>query len=257
MDESTNKGLESKGSDAEIRKRSIVHAIRQGGYRSKMKLRPKLNDSYAGSSIIRRMVVKGYDTSPPTPREDVEEALRTHFASRGIYLIHADVPVDYETRALCSHAFIYVYEEYEAEALMLEGSDMGRGRILEIMSYPFEDHHLDHVFPPTNPSDDMLQRTLDITFDTSLDEDDVDKMLLEYLPDSGIMVFSKGSALVVIFGLDTMVTALKLSGTSVRGSKIAVKTVLPIKLVRCGLSSAARFSLGKKAKTCSMFKTTD
>ncbi|XP_056841914.1 uncharacterized protein LOC108861956 [Raphanus sativus] len=210
---------------------------------------PKLgDDSYAGSSIIRRMVVKGYDTSPPTPREDVEEALRKHFASRGITLIHADVPVDFDTRALCSYGFIYVYEEYEAEALKLEGSDMGEGRILEIKSYPFEDHHLDHVFPPTNPSDDMLQRTLKITgFDPSLDDDDVDKMLLEFLPDSGVMTSSNGTALVVIFGLDNMVKALKFSGTSVRGSKISVKTVLPIKLVRCGLSSAARFALGKKA----------
>ena len=63
------------------------------------------------------MVVKGYDTSPPTPREDVEEALRKHFASRGIKLIHAYVPVDFDTLTLCSYAFIYVYEEYEAEAL--------------------------------------------------------------------------------------------------------------------------------------------
>ncbi|KAH0881558.1 hypothetical protein HID58_068952 [Brassica napus] len=168
--------------------------IRPGGYWSKIK---ELNDSYAGSSIIRRMVVKGYDTSPHTPREDVEEALRKHFAS-----------------------------QYEAKALKLQGSDMG-GRILEITSYPFEDNHLDHVFPPCNPSDDIRQRTLKITgFDTSLDEDDIDKMLLEFFPESGIMDICNGT---------------------VRGSKFAVTTVLPIKLVRCGLSRAARLPLGKKA----------
>ncbi|WZZ63182.1 hypothetical protein YC2023_063289 [Brassica napus] len=184
------------------------------------------------------MVVKGYDTSPPTPREDVEEALRKHFASRGIKLIHAYVPVDYDTLTLCSYAFIYVYEEYEAEALKLQGSDMV-GRILEITSYPFEDNHLDHVFPPCNPSDDIRQRTLKITgFDTSLDEDDIEKMLLEFFPESGIMDICNGFVLLVISGLDTMDKALKLSGRTVRGSKFAVTTVLPIKLVRCGLSRA-------------------
>ncbi|XP_018491456.1 uncharacterized protein LOC108861954 [Raphanus sativus] len=249
MDESTNKGgLESKGSDAEIPKRRSF-GVRPGGYRSRMYKVPELNDSYAGSSIIKRMVVKGYDTSPPTHRVDVEEALRKHFASRGIKLIHAYVPVDYETLTLCSYGFIYVYEEYEAEALKLGGSDMGGGRILEIKSYPFEDNHLDHVFPPTNPSDDIQQRTLKITgVDTSLDKDDIEKMLLEFIPDpeSGIITVSNGSVLLAISGLDTMDKALKLSGTSVRGSKIAVTKVLPEKLVRCGLSSAARFALGKK-----------
>ena len=44
--------------------------------------------------------------------------------------------------------------------------------------------------------------------------------------------------LLVISGLDTMDKALKLSGRTVRGSKFAVTTVLPIKLVRCGLSRA-------------------
>lgn len=44
--------------------------------------------------------------------------------------------------------------------------------------------------------------------------------------------------LLVISGLDTMDKALKLSWRTVRGSKFAVTTVLPIKLVRCGLSRA-------------------
>ncbi|KAL0708654.1 hypothetical protein Bca4012_075080 [Brassica carinata] len=131
--------------------------------------------------------------------------------------------------------------------LLIQGSDMG-GRILEITSYPFEDNHLDHVFPPCNPSDDIRQRTLKITgFDTSLDEDDIDKMLLEFFPESGIMDICNGFVLLVISGLDTMDKALKLSGRTVRGSKFAVTTVLPIKLVRCGLSRAARLALGKKA----------
>ncbi|CAN6888771.1 unnamed protein product [Brassica oleracea] len=215
--------------------------IRPGGYWSTIKVQELNDNSYAGSSIIRRMVVKGYDTSPPTPREDVEEALRKHFASRGIKLIHAYVYFD--TLTLCSYAFIYVYEEYEAEALKLQGSDMG-GRILEITSYPFEDNHLDHVFPPCNPSDDIRQRTLKITgFDTSVDEDDIEKMLLEFFPESGIIDICNGC----VFFLPPSLLALKLSGRTVRGSKFAVTTVLPIKLVRCGLSRAARLALGKKA----------
>ncbi|KAL0900366.1 hypothetical protein Bca101_084327 [Brassica carinata] len=239
-----DEGLESKGSDAEIPKSRSINPRLGGYYGSKYKV-PELDDvSYAGSSIIRRMVVKGYDTSPHT-RGDVEEALRKHLASRGIKLIHAYVPVDYGTRTLCSRAFIYVYEEYEAEALKLEGSDMGGGRILDITSYPFEDNHLDHVFPPI---EDTQQRTLTIAgFDTSLDEDDIEKMLLEFFPESGLLFFCNGCVYLAVYGLDTTEKALKLSGSSVRGYKIAVTKVYPVEPpVRCGLSSAARFALGKK-----------
>ena len=42
----------------------------------------------------------GYDTFTPTPREVVEEALRKHFASRGITLIHVAVPEE-NSHILC------------------------------------------------------------------------------------------------------------------------------------------------------------
>ncbi|KAG2300928.1 hypothetical protein Bca52824_037400 [Brassica carinata] len=100
MDESAIKGvegLELNGSDAAIRK-----------------------------SSISRIAAEGYDTSQLPPREGVEEALRKHFASRGIKLIHASAPeVDYRGTILCRFALIYVNEEDGEKALKLDGSDMG------------------------------------------------------------------------------------------------------------------------------------
>ncbi|CAH8291113.1 unnamed protein product [Eruca vesicaria subsp. sativa] len=199
---------------------------------------PKLNGSGAKirySGIISRMVVKGYDTSPP--REDVEEALRQHFASRGIKLIHVSVFEDYDTLVLCRCALIYVNEECEAEALKLQGSDMGGGCILEIKAYPFADNHLDEVFAPTKASDEYLQRGLKVTgFDTSLaTEDDIMKMVREAFPRSGCFVHNDGSALVYLHGQDAIENALKLSGGSVGGFKIAVDKVLPIRKVSVGI----------------------
>ncbi|CAH8356634.1 unnamed protein product [Eruca vesicaria subsp. sativa] len=199
------------------------------------------------------MVVKGYDTSPP--REDVEESLRKHFASRGIKLIHVSVPVDFHGRILCcrSHALIYVNEECEAEALKLNGSDMGGGdRILEITAYPFADNHLDHVFAPTIVTEQYKQRGLDVTgFDTSLaSEDDIMKMVCEAFPGSGCFVYRDGCCLVYLHGQDAVENALKLSGGSVGGFKIAVDKVLPIKRVSVGTYPKAWLALAAgKQKT--------
>ncbi|CAN7064362.1 unnamed protein product [Brassica oleracea var. botrytis] len=63
--------------------------------------------------------------SSSPPREGVEEALRKHFASRGIKLIHASAPeVDYRGTILCRFALIYVNEEDGEKALKLDGSCM-------------------------------------------------------------------------------------------------------------------------------------
>ena len=100
--------------------------------------------------------MEGYDTS--LPREDVDDALREHFASCG-NIIHVYVPIDENSGTLCRfvassssliaqinccltikstcfllfyrYALIYVNKEDEEKALRLDGSDMG-GRILQI-----------------------------------------------------------------------------------------------------------------------------
>ncbi|CAH8290993.1 unnamed protein product [Eruca vesicaria subsp. sativa] len=197
------------------------------------------------------MVVKGYDTSPP--REDAEEALRQHFASRGIKLIHVSVSEDYyDSRILCSYGLIYVNEECEAEALKLQGSDMGGGCILEIIAYPFADNHLDHVFAPTKASDEYLQRGLKVTgFDTNIaSKDDIMKMVSEAFPGSGCFVHNGGCCLVYLHGQDAVENALKLSGASVGGFKIAVDKVLPIRKVSVGTYPKAWFAFAEgKQKT--------
>ncbi|CAH8290873.1 unnamed protein product [Eruca vesicaria subsp. sativa] len=259
MDESANKGLESKVSDADT---PLQRSLRRFGEKHRAlaleESEIKSLDVIGGyakipkSGIIRRMVVKGYDTSPP--REDVEEALRKHFASRGIKLIHVSVPVDYyDSRIPCcrSHALIYVNEECEAEALKLNGSDMGGGdRILEITAYPFADNHLDHVFAPTIVTEQYKQRGLKVTgFNTSLaSKDDIMKMVSKAFPGSGCFVHRGGCCLVLLHGQDAVENALKLSGGSVGGFKIAVDKVLPIKKVTVGTYPKAwmAFAEGKQ-----------
>ena len=116
-------------------------------------------------------MVEGYDTS--LPREDVEKALRNHFASCG-NIIHVYVPINDESDIpnrfvassfnsnllaqanccllnnklvfflSCRFSFIYVNGEDEEKALRLNGSDMGGG-ILQIYAYPFHENYLDDV----------------------------------------------------------------------------------------------------------------
>ncbi|CAF1946132.1 hypothetical protein HID58_073962 [Brassica napus] len=232
MDESAIKGLEVlelKGSDAGIRNSSIITRMVVKGYDTSPPTPPK--------EVVVEAMIKhlGYDTFTPTPREVVEEALRKHFASRGITLIHVAVPEE-NSHILCSHGLIYVNEECEAEALKLDGSDMGGGRILEVAAYPFADNHLDHIFAPTKATE-CLERTLYVTgFDTCLaSKDDIKKMVRGLFPGcGGCYVRRGGFVLVYIRGQDDIDNALKLSGVSVRGFKIAVDTVLPIERVIVG-----------------------
>ncbi|KAH0931391.1 hypothetical protein HID58_008508 [Brassica napus] len=93
MDVSANKVLELNGRDAEILISSSTLRIHA---KPALDEGVKLNGGIRNSSIIRRMVVEGYDTSPR--REDVEEALKKHFVSRRIKLMHVSVPVDYKCR---------------------------------------------------------------------------------------------------------------------------------------------------------------
>ncbi|KAJ4874389.1 RNA-binding (RRM/RBD/RNP motifs) family protein [Raphanus sativus] len=206
MDESVIKGvegLELNGSDAAIRK----------------------------SSRISRMSVEGYDTS--SPREDVEEALRKHFASREIKLIHASAPQvdDDRLTILCRYALIYLNEEDEEKALKFDGSDMG-GRILRVAVYPFDSNHLEHFFAPTKAQDKYLERTLFVTgFDPSLTKDDT-RVMVRRLFGSSCAVLRKGRVLVNLRGQDAIDKALQLSGDSVGGFTIVVNDIRPIKKPR-------------------------
>ncbi|KAJ4896847.1 RNA-binding (RRM/RBD/RNP motifs) family protein [Raphanus sativus] len=216
-------GLELNGSDAAIRK-----------------------------SSISRIAVEGYDTTSH-PRVDVEEALRKHFASRGIKLIHASAPeIDIDFTILCRYALIYVNEEDEAEALKLDGSDMG-GRILRVTAYPFGNNRLEHLLSPTKAQDDYLQRTLDVTgFDTSMAKDDVKEMVRRVFPrtGSGCSVFGDGRVFVYLRGRDAIDKALKLSGGSVGGFKIVVNEVLPIQKLGGGggVSRASMLAMAERDK---------
>ncbi|KAJ0260926.1 hypothetical protein HA466_0041520 [Hirschfeldia incana] len=176
-----------------------------------------------------RMVVQGYDASLPT--EVVEEALKKHLTSRGIKLIHVSVPAEY-----CICALIYANRECEAEALKLDGSDMG-GRVLEIKAYPFDDNTLDHVFAPINSFDKHRPHELKVTgFGTSLSQNDIKKMLCRVFPGSDCTALGNGSALLYLNGQHALDEALKLSGGSMEGFKFAVTEVLPEIVVPGGIS---------------------
>ena len=195
----------------------------------------ELNGGIRNSSIIKRMVVTGYDTSPP--RVDVEDALRNHFASHGIKLIHVSVPRDFK---FCKYfnrrrALIYVNGDCEAEALKLNRSDMG-GRILKITAYPFDDNSFEHDLAPTEVMDKYRPHKLCVAgFGTSLSRDDIKKMLCRVFPRSSCVVFRNGGALLQLRGPYVLDEALKLSGGSVEGFKFAITEVLPEIVTPVGL----------------------
>ncbi|CAG7867033.1 unnamed protein product [Brassica rapa] len=205
MDESANKGLESKGTDAEIRK-----------------------------SSIRRISVEGYDTS--LRMEDVDDALRKHFASCG-NIIHVYVPRNYEETILCRYAFVYVNEEDVEKALRLDGSDMG-GQILQIKSYPFHETHLENDLAPMKEVKVYWpQQTLKVTgYDTSLPVEDIQIELEKYFSSHGSFVYQdetasgaiKTKAYIYVQGPDAVDKALELSGRSVEGLNFVVTKVYPL-----------------------------
>ncbi|CAF2101849.1 hypothetical protein HID58_019634 [Brassica napus] len=252
MDVSANKGLELNGRDAEILISSSTLRIHVKPREVALDEGLELNGGIRNSSIISRMVVEGYDTSPR--REDVEEALKKHFASRGIKLMHVSVPVDYKCRNR-RRALIYVNGECEAEALKLDGSYVGGlvskkksnvgGRILTITAYPFDDNSLEHLFAPTSVIDEYRQHTLKVRgFDTSLSLNDIEKMLLRVFPGSDCFPLWDGSVLLYLRGQYAMDEALKHSGGSVEGFKFAVTEVLPETVIETGISLATARSFG-------------
>ncbi|KAH0866306.1 hypothetical protein HID58_083517 [Brassica napus] len=217
MDKSTIKGLESKGSDAEIRE-----------------------------SRISRIVVEGYDTS--LTREDVEKALRNHFASCG-NIIHVYVPINDESDIPNRFSFIYVNGEDEEKALRLNGSDMGGG-ILQIYAYSFHENYLDDVLATMKEGPGHgRQRTiscntrLEVTgYDPSLSMDDVESEMCKHFSPASAFAYRtcgglKSTALVYVIGEDAVQMALELSGRSVDGMNIVVTQVLPRKPIKCGYTN--------------------
>ncbi|CDY28205.1 BnaA01g06440D [Brassica napus] len=226
MDVSANKGLELNGRDAEILISSSTLRIHAKPREVALDEGLELNGGIRNSSIISRMVVEGYDTSPP--REDVEEALKKHFASRGINLMHVSVPVDYKCRNR-RRALIYVNGECEAEALKLDGSYVG-GLVSK---------------KKVTVIDEYRQHTLKVRgFDTSLSLNDIEKMLLRVFPGSDCFPLCDGSVLLYLRGHYAMDEALKLSGGSVEGFKFAVTEVLPETVIETGISLATVRSFG-------------
>ncbi|KAL0654113.1 hypothetical protein Bca4012_096804 [Brassica carinata] len=216
-----NNGLESKGSDAEIRE--------------------------------SRIVVEGYDTS--LTREDVEKALRNHFASCG-NIIHVYVPINDESDIPNRFSFIYVNGEDEEKALRLNGSDMGGG-ILQIYAYSFHENYLDDVLATMKEGPGHgRQRTLEVTgYDPSLSMDDVESEMCKHFSPASAFAYRtcgglKSTALVYVIGEDAVQMALELSGRSVDGMNIVVTQVLPRKPIKCGYTNPlglARFTDEQKA----------
>ncbi|WZY80374.1 hypothetical protein YC2023_026758 [Brassica napus] len=214
MDVSANKGLELNGRNAEILISSSTLRIHA---KPALDEGVELNGGIRNSSIISRMVVEGYDTSPR--REDVEEALKKHFASRRIKLMHVSVPVDYKCRNR-RRALIYVNGECEAEALKLDGSYVG-GLVSK------------------------KKHTLKVRgFDTCLSLNDIEKMLLRVFPGSDCFPLWDGSVLLYLRGQYAMDEALKLSGGSVQGFKFVVTEVFPETVIETGISLATARSFG-------------
>ncbi|XP_009117999.2 uncharacterized protein LOC103843052 [Brassica rapa] len=205
MQESAIKILESKDSDAEIRE-----------------------------SSISRIAVEGYDTS--LRREDVDDALREHFASCG-NIIHVYVPIDENSGTLCRYALIYVNEEDEEKALRLNGSDMG-GRILQIQSYAFHQNHLNEVLDQMKEGRLYRpQHTIMVTgCDNFLPVNVIEKELEKYFSAIGSFVYRDETASgaiitparVYVRGQEGVEKALERSGRSVGGLNFAVTVVDPL-----------------------------
>uniref|UniRef100_M4EDP9 RRM domain-containing protein n=1 Tax=Brassica campestris TaxID=3711 RepID=M4EDP9_BRACM len=191
-------------------------------------------DAEIRESRISRIAVEGYDTS--LPREDVDDALREHFASCG-NIIHVHVPIDESSGALCRYALIYVNEEDEEKALRLDGSDMG-GRILQIQSYPFHENHLENFFDPMKEAKAYrIQHTILVTCDDiSLPLDVIKTELEKYFSAIGSLVYPdvtesgaiKTLADVYVRGHEGVEKALERSGPSVGGLNFVVTEVVPL-----------------------------
>ncbi|KAL0884922.1 hypothetical protein Bca101_008904 [Brassica carinata] len=211
--------------------------------------------SYAKLKVIMRRLDAEGNSELDQGNFDVFQAILVQQLKRGcvaVVIIVYPSYLDVKDKGLegleLKCALIYVNGECEAEALKLDGSDMG-GRILTITAYPFDDNRLEHVFAPTKATDKYRQRTLKVTgFDTSLSKDDIKKMLRGVFPGSGCFPFMDGSAFLYLRGQDAMDKALKLSGGSVGGFKFAVTAVLPIRVLKCGFSLASMLAMVEKAK---------
>ncbi|CAN6907761.1 unnamed protein product [Brassica oleracea] len=185
-------------------------------------------------SRISRIAVEGYDTS--LPREDVDGALREHFASCG-NIIHVHVPIDENSGTLCRYALIYVNEEDEEKALRVDGSDMG-GRILQIQSYPFHENHLNEVLDQMKEGElYQPQHTILVTCDDiSLRIDVIKTELEKYFSAIGSLVYPdvtasgaiKTLADVYVLGQEGVEKALESSGPSVGGLNFVVTEVVPL-----------------------------
>ncbi|KAF3498042.1 hypothetical protein DY000_02057748, partial [Brassica cretica] len=178
---------------------------------------------------IRRISVEGYDTS--LRLEDVDEALRKHFASCG-KIIHVFIPRNSDWTILCQYAFVYFNEEDEEKALRLDGSDMG-GRILQIKSYPFHATYLNHVLDPMKEGLLKYQHTAKVTgYDNSLSLDIVRKEIEEYFSACGSFVYphktsaraTKIKSYIYLDGQEAVDKALERSG----GLNLVVTKVEPI-----------------------------
>ncbi|CAN7096582.1 unnamed protein product [Brassica rapa subsp. narinosa] len=191
-------------------------------------------DAEIRESRISRIAVEGYDTS--LPREDVDDALREHFASCG-NIIHVHVPIDESSGTLCRYALIYVNKEDEEKALRLDGSDMG-GRILQIQSYPFHENHLENFFDPMKEAKAYrIQHTILVTCDDiSLPLDVIKTELEKYFSAIGSLVYPdvtesgaiKTLADVYVRGHEGVEKALERSGPSVGGLNFVVTEVVPL-----------------------------
>ncbi|XP_013602654.1 PREDICTED: uncharacterized protein LOC106310008 [Brassica oleracea var. oleracea] len=208
-------------------------------------------------SRISRIVVEGYDTS--LPREDVEKALRNHFASCG-NIIHVYVPINDESDIPNRFSFIYVNGEDEEKALRLNGSDMGGG-ILQIYAYPFHENYLDDVLATMKEGPGhRLQRTLEVTgYDPSLSMDDVESKMCKHFSPASAFAYRtcgglKSTALVYVIGEDAVQMALELSGRSVDGMNIVVTQVLPRKPIKCGYYTNP-YGLARQKNKTTEYKT--
>ncbi|WZZ83479.1 hypothetical protein YC2023_104051 [Brassica napus] len=197
-------------------------------------LESKDSDAEIRESSISRIAVEGYDTS--LRREDVDGALREHFASCG-NIIHVHVPIDESSGTLCRYALIYVNEEDEEKALSLDGSDMG-GRILKIQSYAFHQNHLNEVLDQMKEGElYQPQHTILVTCDDiSLRIDVIKTELEKYFSAIGSLVYPdvtasgaiKTLADVYVLGQEGVEKALESSGPSVGGLNFVVTEVVPL-----------------------------
>ncbi|CAH2033883.1 unnamed protein product [Thlaspi arvense] len=189
MDESANKGMKRKRISKErgMKLKGCDAAIQN----------PKARD-------IGRISVTGFDSG--LPHEDVESALRKHFASCG------NITDVYIGKHECA-AFVYlVGEDAVDKALKLSGRDVGGWNVC-VEAYPFSDHM----------TTTMIVQGYDIS-DTEI-QVAARELFSSCVEVAEVFVIKKGCSAVRVKGFDAIEKVRVLDGSYIGDRKVSVRPI--------------------------------